>query len=156
MSNRDPTRLDGRGPISVIAPKTSHPPISTSLPKAKINNVVLPRSSTIRINQPSNVAKVTVNTFVKDVYVQASPGPQGIIGLTVPVGETEVYSTRVDFINDNLLYKGEAVVGTLNSTSLWRIRRITIGTDGDITEEWANGNANFVNVWNNRISLNYN
>jgi hypothetical protein len=165
MANRNPDRLVGSNPTVGLTPrsKTSHATISAST--VKINNVVLPRQSRIGINQHSNIAKVTVNTYVKDVYVQASPGPQGSAGPVGPqggigptgpqAGEDEVYSTRVDFVNDNLLYKAEAAVGTANSLPLWRIRRVIVGNDGDITEEWANGNANFVNIWDNRVSLNY-
>ena len=73
-----------------------------------------------------------------------------------PVPEEEmVYTSRVDFIDDYLLYKGEAVPGSAASAAAWRIKRITIGIDGDITEEWAGGNANFDKVWNNRLALSY-
>ena len=62
---------------------------------------------------------------------------------------------RIDFINDNLLYKGFAEPGVLPSSPSWRIIRITIGNDGDVTEEYADGNANYDNVWNNRTILSY-
>ena len=73
---------------------------------------------------------------------------------TIPE-EEEVYAKRVDFVTDLLIYRGEAAVGTLESEALWRVRRLTLGTDDDVTEEWANGNANFVNTWDNRASLSY-
>jgi hypothetical protein len=73
---------------------------------------------------------------------------------TIPE-EEQVYAKRTDFVNDNLIYRGEAAVGTLDSQSAWRIRRLTIASDDDVTEEWANGNANFSNVWDNRASYSY-
>lgn len=73
----------------------------------------------------------------------------------VVVGEEEVYSKRVDFINDNLLYKGEAAVGALESATVWRIRKIVIGSDGDVTETYADGDANFDNAWTDRLTKVY-
>lgn len=83
---------------------------------------------------------------------QGEPGKDGRDGISE---EDMTYSKRTDFINDYLLYRGEAPVGTLNTTALWRIRRITIGFDGDVTEEWANGNASFMNAWTDRTTLEY-
>lgn len=69
--------------------------------------------------------------------------------------EEELYSKRIDFISDSILYKGEAVVGALESDAVWRIRKIVIGVDGDITEIWADGDSNFNNIWNNRLNYSY-
>lgn len=65
------------------------------------------------------------------------------------------YTKRVDFITDSLLYRGEALPGTQTNEPEWRIRRLTIASDCDVTEEWANGNANFDKVWDDRLSLTY-
>lgn len=65
------------------------------------------------------------------------------------------YSKRIDFINDNLFYKGEAVVGASESDSVWRIRRVTIGSDSDVTELWANGSAQFIHAWSDRLTITY-
>lgn len=69
--------------------------------------------------------------------------------------EDEVYSKRVDFVGDDVIYKGEALVGSLVSDGVWRIRKITIGIDGDVTEVWANGLATFVHIWDNRLTYTY-
>lgn len=77
-------------------------------------------------------------------------------GTTTTVSEDEmVYSKRVDFITESFLYKGEATVGSSEAATVWRIRKIVIGTDGDITETWASGSADFSQVWNNRLLLTY-
>lgn len=69
--------------------------------------------------------------------------------------EDQVYSKRVDFVSDTVLYKGEAATGSSEASAVWRIRRITLGADGDATEVWASGNANFDKVWANRVALSY-
>lgn len=63
---------------------------------------------------------------------------------------------RTDFIGESLVYRGEAVPGSLESAPVWRIKRITFGADGDITETFAGGNANADKVWNDRAVLEYN
>jgi hypothetical protein len=82
----------------------------------------------------------------------------GIIGPVGPIGISEddiMYSKRVDFITDNELYRGEASVGSSESSAVWRIRKIVIGIDGDVSEKWASGNANFDKVWSDRLILTY-
>lgn len=76
-------------------------------------------------------------------------GPQGISE------EDMVYTKRVDFINDSLIYRGEATPGSSDSSPVWRIHKLTIGIDGDITETWANGDSKFDQIWDNRLSLTY-
>lgn len=85
------------------------------------------------------------------VYV-SNIGPRGRDG---KAEEEMTYSKRVDFEGDDRIYRGEAEVGTINSADTWRIRRITISESGDITEEWANGSANFEHVWDDRLSYSY-
>jgi hypothetical protein len=76
-----------------------------------------------------------------------------------PVITTEmVYTKRVDFTtpaSGDLLYKGWAAPGSLDSAAVWRIVRVTINTQGDVTEEWADGDTNFDNVWNDRLTKGY-
>lgn len=80
-------------------------------------------------------------------------GPQGIPG--VPEDEM-TFAKRVDFVGTTLIYRGEAAVGSAESSSVWRIRRITFtGAEEDVTEEWASGNATFDKIWDDRLSLSY-
>lgn len=65
------------------------------------------------------------------------------------------FSKRIDFITDNLLYRGEAIVGASETDPVWRIRRVTIGSDSDITEVWAGGSSQYIYAWSDRLTLNY-
>jgi hypothetical protein len=65
------------------------------------------------------------------------------------------YAKRIDFITDNELYKAEAAVGSLDSSPAWRIRKIVIGADNDVTETWAAGSALYDKVWDSRLSYTY-
>lgn len=93
-----------------------------------------------------------------DPGIQGPQGIQGIQGVKGDPGvseEEQVYTQRIDFFSENVIYKGEATPGAIESENSWRIRKIQISADGDTTILWANGNSNFTNSWNNRISLNY-
>ena len=58
--------------------------------------------------------------------------------------------------NDDLTvcYEGWAEPGSLNSAPVWRIRKTTFVGD-DSTEQWADGNDNYDNIWDSRASLTY-
>lgn len=96
-----------------------------------------------------------VYTNTPETYSIIQSGAQGPKGAPGDSEENNLYSKRVDFITDTLLYKGEATVGSSEASPVWRIRRITIGNDSDVEEVWANGNADFDKIWANRVSLNY-
>ena len=49
-------------------------------------------------------------------------------------------------------YVGEAETGTATASALWRIKRLT---NADNTVVWADGDASFNNIWDNRASLSY-
>lgn len=49
-------------------------------------------------------------------------------------------------------YIGEAQPGTSDAAASWRIKRMT---NADSTIVWADGNASFDNIWNNRAALAY-
>lgn len=76
---------------------------------------------------------------------------------TLPVqGEEDmVYSKRIDFVGEDVLYRGEATVGTLENSATWRIRKVVIAADGDISETWADGVSTFNKQWTLRTSYNY-
>ena len=69
--------------------------------------------------------------------------------------EDKMYASRVDFIDDYNLYRGEAEPGTLDTEPLWRIRKIVIGADNDVTTTFADGDEDFDNIWTSRLTLSY-
>ena len=116
---------------------------------------ILSETSTV-VEQLDSIEVDVITDQVVDIQLlEMSAGPPGPAG---PPGVSEdemMYAKRVDFVTDDLLYRGEAVVGSAESASVWRVRRITIGTGGDVTEEWANGNANFDKTWDGRLGFTY-
>lgn len=74
---------------------------------------------------------------------------------TTITDEEMPYAKRIDFISDDVLYKGEAAVGSLESSPVWRIRKIIIGVDSDVSETWANGTSTYDKIWADRLTLTY-
>lgn len=62
---------------------------------------------------------------------------------------------RFDEASSTVWYFGFAAPGAATSEPVWEIRRFTLGLGGDITCEWADGDTEFDNVWDDRASLNY-
>lgn len=90
------------------------------------------------------------NTTIYTVGVQ---GPTGATGTT----EEEVaYAKRIDFESDStIVYKGEAQPGAVDSAAVWRIHRLVLNSEFDVVQTWADGDANFDNIWDDRLSLSY-
>jgi hypothetical protein len=63
-------------------------------------------------------------------------------------------ATQLDEASATVTYVGKALPGTATSAALWRVFRMT-ETGGDLSIEYADGDANFDNVWDNRASLSY-
>lgn len=84
-------------------------------------------------------------------------GPQKVTG-DLSDGSLSTDSRQLalqfDDAGSGVSYLGEAVAGTATSAASWRIKRIT-DTAGDIAQEWADGDINFNNIWNNRAALSY-
>lgn len=76
----------------------------------------------------------------------------------VPVEGETVYNKEIDELSNGTLYIGEALPGTTTATASWRIQRIIFtqaGNTEDVSITWADGNALFDNVWNDRLALSY-
>lgn len=133
--------------LSVVVTKEETDYITTQ----KEANVVVDRdySSIVRLSETDTIV---VERGTDSVVVTGLVGP---VPSTIIAEEDMAYSKRIDFISESELYRGEAAPGTLETSAAWRIRKIVIANDDDITETWADGNANFDNVWSDHLTLTY-
>lgn len=128
------------GPPSVIV---SSPTISV---------VISSRSSSVTIGGSSSVVVTSAVSSPSIGVIYGATGPTGPAG---PAGgESVPYATRVDEVSGGVTYIGEADPGESAADATWRIKRLT-ETGPDIVIAWADGNANFDNVWNDRLGLSY-
>ena len=51
-------------------------------------------------------------------------------------------------------YIGDAIPATATNVAFWRIKRM-VETGPDLVILWADGDANFDNVWDDRVGLSY-
>jgi len=64
------------------------------------------------------------------------------------------YASQYDYIDATTSYLGEALPGSAGSAAVWRIRKLTIA-GSDVATTWADGNAAFSKIWDDRLSLSY-
>jgi len=64
------------------------------------------------------------------------------------------YAIKLDDTStSNVTYVAEAAIASLGSAAVWRIKKLDEVSGLVIT--WADGNADFDNIWNNRTSISY-
>jgi hypothetical protein len=62
-------------------------------------------------------------------------------------------NVQVDSVDENISYVGKAELGSLITSDVWQIRKIDCTTGTIIT--WADSDASYDNIFNNRESLTY-
>lgn len=68
--------------------------------------------------------------------------------------QTQVLTTNLDDAGSGVSYVGKAKPGSATSSAVWRVFKM-VEASGDITITYADGNAQFDNIWDNRASLSY-
>lgn len=70
------------------------------------------------------------------------------------IGSTDL-AVRIFESSASVFYLGHASPGSATSSAVWRISRFTDDGGGNFFQEWADGDPNFDNIWDNRLSLSY-
>jgi len=79
-----------------------------------------------------------------NVIVVNTPGPQGQVGPQLPI------YTKLSDYSGSYSYCGYALTGSLTTSNVWTITRITVYNDGSVTTGVANSSS-----WNDRYTNNY-
>lgn len=108
-------------------------------------------SGLTRIRKMQDIGNVRISNLLPGDVLQWN----GAFWSNTPMaGATENYTQLIDYVSSSVTYIGYAEPGTAQSSALWRIKKmVTTGDDLEIV--FADGNANFDNVWNDRASLSY-
>ena len=81
----------------------------------------------------------------------------GSIPVTVVAGgsATPNYATKIDTTSttDNI-YIGKAAIGSSGASAVWQIKKLNTATLA-LDKTWADGNDDFDNSWDNRVSITY-
>ena len=137
ISNTDSVVVDSSTTVSIVAKETE-----TLVTSTDNTSIITTADQSILL----------VETSSPTVVVSGMMGPPGKDGIAE---EDMVYAKRIDFLDENTIYRGEAPVGTSDSSPNWRIRLVNSAEDGHVSERWASGNANFDKVWADRASYTY-
>lgn len=66
-----------------------------------------------------------------------------------------VYTLRMDDVVGDITYVGEALPGSAEDDEVWRIKRLDSSSGIEVRVMWADGDTNFDNRWDQRLTLNY-
>lgn len=69
-------------------------------------------------------------------------------------GMNDEVAVRVDDAGGGVSYVGKAKAGTATSLPRWQIKRVTIVVTDSVVE-WADGDNQYDNIWDNRAALVY-
>ncbi|MHA1481830.1 MAG: hypothetical protein ACTSQA_00145 [Candidatus Heimdallarchaeaceae archaeon] len=93
-------------------------------------------------------------TFVKTGLTDSSGSPiSGSNPLPVQLDGDFAINVQVDSSDSKIEYIGTAVIGSLTSAAVWKIKRVNY-TTGTIIE-YAGGSESFTNIFSQRESLSY-
>lgn len=92
---------------------------------------------------PTSNVNVLSTTGLTDTQLRASP--------ITTIGATS--ASRVDDLGTTI-YIGKAALGVATASPVWQIKRITF-TGSQIITQWADGDANYNNTWDDRASYTY-
>lgn len=106
---------------------------------------------TIRDSLTRLLGKVKVTDGTNDAAVTADGRLQVEALLS---SNTEDGAKRSDWATADVLYTGWAAAGADPAQAVWKIRRRTFSGD-DYIDEWADGDTESDNVWDDRVSLSY-
>ncbi len=64
-------------------------------------------------------------------------------------------AVEYDAASSTVGYLGKAVLGTASSAPNWQIKKFVFTASGGVSVQHADGDSNFDNIWDNRVSLSY-
>ena len=98
------------------------------------------------------VKRVAVFGWDGEKMVQLKVGSLGQLN-----SDEERHTIAIEYdANNNPIYIGEVAEGTAKTVAAWRIKKLAWDASGNMTDlQWADGNDNFDNVWDDRVTYSY-
>ena len=92
-------------------------------------------------------------------YVQADSTTKRGLDLSILGGNVNTIAKPEAIRTDessttNTTYVGYATIGTANSAASWKVFRM-FDDKGDLTITYADGDSNYDNIWDDRVTLTY-
>lgn len=126
--------------------------------------VAPPEYTTIEILDDSTSIEITEGSLSQEITLDSLIQGTPTIGSMIEYNGTDWEVTMANFEtkafvdsgDSNITYIGKAIPSATpnEDQSVWQIQRVTTSGD-DVFVEWADGDAEFNNIWDNRESLTY-
>lgn len=125
---------------------------------AYIHRTVLTDADGVQTENVNQVANLVWDTgslsWVRETQGGGGGGGGSVTQGTTPwVTDDYQLALRFDSTASPVLYLGQALPGSSESSSVWRIQKIDTTSGVSIT--WAGGAGTFTQQWSNRASLSY-
>ncbi len=113
--------------------------------------LVIAQIQTIRDSLTRLLGKVRITDGANDAGLTAG----GRLKVDAEISaSSDGAAKRIDWASQTVLYTGWASPGTSSSSASWKIRRRSFSGD-DFIDEWADGDTESDNVWDDRAALAY-
>lgn len=119
----------------------------------------LPVEGTVVIDATTPVDVAVTGTVTVDDSTPLDVAVSGTVPVSVAATldveqQPSLVVEKIDQASATVTYIGQAAPGTATSAASWRIQRMSVS--GTVTTlEYADGDLNFNNIWDNRASLTY-
>lgn len=127
--------------------------------QTQYNGLVGGNSTTLHKHDHNNMDSIQGGQATEYYHLTASQHQALTTDLeqTIELYAMPSYAIQLDQdpLDSSYAYLGQADPGSSTAAAAWRIQKLTFGVDGDLSSQWADGNSNFDNVWDNRASLSY-
>ncbi len=140
----------------IIKAVSSLTPLLKALNKETVETDLTPLQNSIeKTTKAINSLSFPVPNYVLPFRTSDSKATQALLNDDGSVSTSSPsYALRLDdTTTTNVTYVGKAAIGSAVASAVWQVQKIDETSGMVIT--WADGNASFDNVWNNRASLTY-
>lgn len=146
--------------INKKQPKESAKEIKKVKQKTDIENDTPTKAIAVRLVDKKGKRFIDLSDFAtqESAGKAGGGGGGGDSGNSTTIGAIRKdYATQLAYDgNGNVQYKGIAQAGATTSTANWQIRRFNYDGSDNLTHiDWADGDTDFNNVWDNYASLSY-
>lgn len=101
----------------------------------------------------ADVKRVVIYDPTTDTDSSVTSGGAVVVTSDTAVGYTKALAYDA---SNNLEYLGIAAMGSSKASAVWQIRKFTYDSSNNLTDiQWADGDSDFNNVWNDYASLSY-
>lgn len=129
------------------------------LPGARLTLETVGAETSLAVNVTELQLAIEVSP-AEQLVIVSEPAKVDLIEVLLPGGGAPapapvVYERRVDMVDEDVIYRGEAAPGAQEDAPVWRIRLITLDSADMPVLLYAGGGPDFAYAWTDRTTYTY-